>query len=457
MIREGRITILGAGLTGALLAVLLARRGIEVTVLERQTDPRMGTVTAGRSINLAMAARGMRGLKRAGLEHAIDDLLCPMPGRMLHPIAGGLEFQRYSGNEKDINYSVSRAGLNNRLIDAAERAGATIRFGARCEQYDPATGTLHLLNPDGSGDTYRAERLIAADGAGSPTRRALAHLPGFEASEQLLGHRYQEIDIPAAADGGYAMDAEALHIWPRGGYMLIALPNPGGDFTATLFMAEDDAAGTPSFSLWETPGAAEAFVATQFPDVPPLVPDLANQLDAHPLGILGNVRCKPWHIEDRVLLIGDAAHAIVPFHGQGMNAAFEDCVVLDRLLDDHDDWGRVFQAFSDVRLVDADAIATMAMENYVEMRDTVRDPRFHLKKTLAFALEQRAPEHFIPRYSMVMFHAYISYATALERGRVQAALLERWTESADSLDEIDLDRCLVELGEALAPIPRASV
>ncbi|MEO1593756.1 MAG: NAD(P)/FAD-dependent oxidoreductase [Pseudomonadota bacterium] len=457
MIREGRITILGAGLTGALLAVLLARRGIEVTVLERQADPRKGAVTAGRSINLAMAARGMRGLARAGLEHAIDDLLCPMPGRMLHAITGALEFQRYSGNDDDINYSVSRAGLNNRLIDAAERAGATIRFGARCERFDPAAGVLHLRGPDGARDRYVAERLIAADGAGSPTRRALAELPGFKASEQLLGHRYQEIDIPAAADGGYAMDAEALHIWPRGGYMLIALPNPGGDFTATLFMAEDDAAGTPSFSLWQTPGDAETFVAEQFPDVPALVPDLSAQLDAHPLGVLGNVRCEPWHIEDRVLLIGDAAHAIVPFHGQGMNAAFEDCVVLDQLLDAHDDWGHVFREFSTARLADADAIATMAMENYVEMRDTVRDPRFHLKKTLAFALEQRAPDHFIPRYSMVMFHADISYATALERGRVQAALLERWTAQAESLEEIDLERCLAELGEALAPIPRAPV
>ena len=454
MMEGGRITILGAGLTGALLAVLLARRGMDVTVLERQADPRRGRVEAGRSINLAMAARGMRGLARAGLEHAVDDLLCPMPGRMLHPVEGALEFQPYSGRKTDVNYSVSRAGLNQRLIDAAERAGATLRFGERCETYDPEAGVLEMIDADGAGYRLTVERLIAADGAGSPTRRALASLPGIEAEEDLLGHRYQEIDIPPAADGGHAMAAEALHVWPRGGFMLIALPNPGGDFTATLFMAEDDDAGTPSFSIWRDASAAEAFIAEQFPDVPPLVPDLRAQLEAHPLGILGNVRCAPWHLGDKVLLIGDAAHAIVPFHGQGMNAAFEDCVVLDALLDRCDDWASVFRRFSETRKPDADAIATMAMENYVEMRDTVRDPRFHLKKALAFALEQRVPDHFVPRYSMVMFHADISYATALERGRIQAALLERWTENATTLEDIDIERCADELCDALGPISR---
>ena len=457
MIEGGRITILGAGLTGSLLAVLLARRGMSVTVIERQADPRLGRVAAGRSINLAMAARGMRGLARAGLEHAIDDLLCPMPGRMLHRMDGTIEFQPYSGRSEDINYSVSRAGLNQRLIDAAERAGATLRFGERCEDYDPTSGALELVDADDRRYELTVERLIAADGAGSPTRRALAKLPGFEAEEALLGHRYQEIDIPAAADGSHAMAAEALHVWPRGGFMLIALPNPGGDFTATLFMAEDAAAGSPSFDLWREPAAAAEFVASQFADVPPLVPDLESQLQAHPLGVLGNVSCTPWHLEDRVLLIGDAAHAIVPFHGQGMNAAFEDCVVLDALLDECEDWGTVFRRFSAVRQPDADAIATMAMENYVEMRDTVRDPRFHLKKALAFALEARVPDRFVPRYSMVMVHADIGYATALDRGRVQAELLERWTAGASSLDEIDIERCIGELEAALPPVPRTAL
>ncbi len=452
---EGQhITILGAGLTGSLLAVLLSQRDMRVTLIERQADPRLHTAAAGRSINLAMAARGLRALTRAGLADGISDLMCPMPGRMLHQIDGRTEFQPYSSNPDEVNFSVSRAGLNHRLLDAAEASGAELRFQQRCDDYDAASHTLLLTDLRGGEHQYqlRVERFIAADGAGSPVRRALQNVAGFEMREELLGHRYQEIDIPADDNGGYRMAPEALHVWPRGGYMLIALPNPEGDFTATLFMPEKSDDGSPSFEIWDDPAQAVDFITEQFPDIPPLVADLGEQVSKHPLGIMGTVHCNRWHHGDRCLLIGDAAHAIVPFHGQGMNAAFEDCVVLDQLLDEQQDWAGVFASFTEHRLANAEAIATMAMENYVEMRDTVRDPRFHLKKALAFALERNVPEYFVPRYSMVMFHADIPYAVALERGRTQAALLDRWTRQADRLDDIDIQRCIDELKEMLAPL-----
>ncbi|MEL7310526.1 MAG: NAD(P)/FAD-dependent oxidoreductase [Pseudomonadota bacterium] len=450
-VRDQAITILGAGLTGSLLAVLLAKRGMRVLVIERQADPRVVDAYAGRSINLAMAARGLNGLQRAGLSDAVAPLLYPMPGRLLHAIDGALQFQPYGSSSHEINYSVSRAALNRLLLDAAEQAGAELRFGQRCVDYDPHQHKLVLEHQSGL-PPYRyelqVERLIAADGAGSPVRRALGQLPGFEFEEALLDHLYQEIAIPPA-DGTFAMRADALHIWPRGGYMFIALPNPGGDFTGTLFMRKHAPADTPSFDWWSDQRTAHAWFAETFPDVPSIVPDLDEQLSNNPTGVMGTIRCNRWHLDDRVLLIGDAAHAIVPFHGQGMNAAFEDCAELDRLLETAENWRDLFARFSEARVPNANAIATMALENYVEMRDTVRDPKFHLKKALAFELERRLPESFIPRYSMVMFHAEIPYAVALARGETQSALLTRWTKDHDALDTIDLALCAQEAQQAL--------
>ncbi|MEM7611627.1 MAG: NAD(P)/FAD-dependent oxidoreductase [Pseudomonadota bacterium] len=447
------ITIIGAGLTGSLLAVMLARRNMHVTLLERQADPRKTAVAAGRSINLAMAARGLRGLSHAGLADAIGELQCPMPGRILHHADGTTSFQPYGNKPHEINYSVSRAGLNHLLLDAAEQAGAKVEFHQQCNGFDPHKGALSITDTRDPGNPYlrRVLRFIASDGAGSPVRRALQSLPEFTMDESLLGHRYQEIAIPPDASGNYAMDPGGLHVWPRGDFMLIALPNPGGDFTATLFMPES-ASSEPSFSMWDDTHAALAFFSETFADVPPLVPDLAEQLEHHPLGIMGTVRCNRWHWRDQCLLIGDAAHAIVPFHGQGMNAAFEDCVVFDNLIDNAVDWATLFSDFTDQRRKNADAIASMALENYEEMRDTVRDPRFHLKKALAFALEERCPAHFIPRYSMVMFHADIPYATAFERGAIQAQLLDEWTANAQSIDDIDLEHCVAAVESQLPPL-----
>lgn len=448
------ITLLGAGLTGSLLATLLARRGYTVDVYERQPDLRTHASQSGRSINLALAARGLRGLALADLTRAVEPLLTPMSGRMLHQQDGGLDFQPYGQHEGEENYSVSRADLNRVLLDAAESAGARLHFGEACAGIDLAARRITLRREDtGAERELTMAPLIAADGAGSVVRRELVTAGQVSASESLLAHGYKELTIPPADDGGFRLDPGALHIWPRGGFMLIALPNPDGDFTVTLFLANE---GPDSFATLTDETAVRGFFERHFPDTLNLIPDLTEQFAANPVGILGTVRCEPWNLAGDVLLIGDAAHAIVPFHGQGMNAGFEDCAEFCRLLDEGlGDRERLFSAFSRLRRPDAEAIADMALENYVEMRDTVRDPRFHLKKALAFELERRCPGRFVPRYSMVMFHAEIPYAEALARGEVQARLLEELTADAGSLADVDLGLAERLVSERLAPLPYA--
>lgn len=449
---SGRVAILGAGLTGSLLAALLARRGLAVDVYERQPDLRSHTSQGGRSINLALAARGLRGLALAGLTEAVRPLLMPMSGRLLHQEDGGLDFQPYGQHEGEENYSVSRADLNRVLLDAAEAAGARLHFGEACAGVDLDARRVTLRHDDSGRERQVAMTpLIAADGAGSIVRRELAAAGHVTADESLLAHGYKELTIPPADDGGFRIDPGALHIWPRGGFMLIALPNPGGDFTVTLFLPNE---GRESFASLTDATAVRAFFERHFPDTLPLIPDLTEQFAANPVGILGTVRCEPWHLGGDVLLVGDAAHAIVPFHGQGMNAGLEDCAEFCRLLDEGiHDRERLFAAFSRQRRPNAEAIADMALENYVEMRDTVRDPRFHLKKALAFELERRCPGRFVPRYSMVMFHAEIPYAEALARGEVQARLLEELTAGADTLADVDLALAERLVSERLAPLP----
>ncbi len=446
-----RVTILGAGLTGALLATLLARRGFRVTLYERQPDMRRHETPGGRSINLALAARGLRGLALAGLDDRVRPLLVPMAGRLLHQEDGTLDYQPYGQHSGEINYSVSRAGLNRLLLDAAESAGAELEFGQECAALDLDAGEI-LLGDVTGGDTRRvpAAPLIAADGAGSVVRRALVEAGRLQAGESLLEHGYKELTIPPDENGDHRIDPKALHIWPRGGFMLIALPNPGGDFTVTLFLANE---GEPGFASLREPAAVATFFRTHFPDTLPLLPDLTEQFLTNPVGILGTVRCRPWHDGGGVLLIGDAAHAIVPFHGQGMNAGFEDCAEFCRLLDEgHADWPTLFRHFDRIRRPNGNAIADMALDNYVEMRDTVRDPRFHLKKSLAFELERRFPARFVPRYSMVMFHPEIPYADAQARGAVQAELLDELTRGIDTLDSVDYQRAERLVNERLTPL-----
>ena len=457
---RGKVNIIGAGLCGSLLAVVLARRGYEVTLYERGGDPRQGEPAGRRSINLALAARGFRALEHAGLLAEIEPLLVPMRGRMIHAEDGSTDLQPYGQRENERIYSVSRAELNRRLVEAAERShGVELRFRQEAVRVDsgPAPGTLEngtlavILRDLQRANAYAIRPpIIAADGAGSAIRRALDTSKQLTVAESLLPHGYKELTLPPAKDGGFQLEPEALHIWPRGGFMLIALPNPGGDFTLTLFLANE---GTPGFAELSTRGEVEAFFDRYFTDVTPLIPKLAESFLSNPLGVLGTVRCRRWHSGGDILLIGDAAHAIVPFHGQGMNAAFEDCVVLDSILQSEPrDWGEAFSRFEQEQRPNANAIADMALENYVEMRDTVRDPKFVLQKQLAFELERRLPERFIPRYSMVMFHAEIPYSVAQQRGAVQQDLLNELTLNAEKLEDIDLDAAVARTRQRLADV-----
>jgi kynurenine 3-monooxygenase len=415
------VSIVGAGLAGALLALLLARRGLAVSVYEQRTDPRQSQPEGGRSINLALAARGMQALERAGILGQVRPLLTPMRGRMVHE-HGAATLQPYGQRPEEVIWSVGRADLNRVLIEAAVRhRDVQVRFEQTCRGVDLPRGQL-LLRERAQGRDYCVPlaALIATDGAGSAVRASLAAAGLVQASEAWLDHDYKELTISAQAAAG-SLAREALHIWPRGGFMLIALPNADCSFTATLFLARSGAA---SFAALSSPAAVTDFFRRQFPDALALLPDLTTQFQAHPQGRLGAVRCAPWHVGGQVLLLGDAAHAIVPFHGQGMNAAFEDCAVLDGLLAGHSDWQTCFAAFEAARRENTAAIARMALENYTEMRDAVLDATYLRRKTIAMALERRFPDHFIPRYSMVMFHPEIPYSEALRRGLLQAQLLE---------------------------------
>lgn len=444
------IVLVGAGLCGGLLSIVLAKRGFEVTVYERQRDPRKIDTPAGRSINLAMSARGIHALKHAGIFAHLEPLLVPMRGRFVHHENGATELQAYGQRPEEQIYSVSRAGLNRLLLSAAEEDHAVdIRFGHEAMALEPAGARIRNLG-DGSEQLIRAAPLIGADGAGSVFRRSLQASGVIRASETLLDHGYKELSIRPGSDGAFQLEPEALHIWPRGGYMLIALPNPGGDFTLTLFLPNE---GPASFPKLQTAEDVNLFFKTNFADAHALMPGLAEIFQRNPVGTLGTVRCDRWHDGGRVLLVGDAAHAVVPFHGQGMNLAFEDCVLLDRILGDPDQsWEEAFSRFESEQIANANAIADMALENYVEMRDTVRNPKYVLQKELGFELERRLPDRFIPRYSMVMFHAEIPYAVAQRRGAIQSALLEELTRDADALEQIDIDAAEREAASRLTPL-----
>lgn len=445
---QHHVTIVGAGLCGPLLALLLARRGWSVTLLERREDPRSHEAAGGRSINLALAARGLAALDAAGLAEDVRKLLIPMRGRLIHERDGGTDFLPYGQRPEEVIYSVSRAGLNRLLVEAAAATGRVeCRFDCDVEHFDPDSGRLVWRNADGKSVERIASPVIAADGAGSVFRRTLAERGLIEAREDVLVHAYKELNIAPDARGRHRIEREALHIWPRGGFMLIALPNLDGSFTVTLFLPRE---GEPGFSGLQDPAAVESFFAREFADTVPLLDDLADTFESNPTGMLGTVYAEPWHHADKVLLVGDAAHAIVPFHGQGMNAAFEDTRLLAGRLAPGSDVAAVFAEFSRTRKPDADAIAHMALENYIEMRDTVRDPGFALRKELGFELERRCPDRFVPRYSMVMFH-HLPYAEVKRRGETQAALLQEFTRGHDSLDTVDVATAEQAVRECLTP------
>jgi kynurenine 3-monooxygenase len=449
----GRASIVGAGCAGPLLAALLAKRGIAVTLHERRRDPRLGFREAGRSINLALAARGLHALEAAGLRGAIEDLLVPMRGRLVHAPDGTRTFLPYGRLPEEFIWSISRGDLNERLLSAAEERGVAVRFQQRCVGADVGRGLLRF--EDAAGKHLEApfspqNPLIATDGARSAVRNALQEGAHTAVREETLSHSYKELLVPAGQGGAYQMEREVLHIWPRGSYMLIALPNRDGSFTATLFLERTGAA--PSFDTLKDAAAIDAFMQQEFPDAAALMPDLTTQFLANPPGNMSTIHVSEWYHASGVLLMGDAAHGIVPFHGQGMNCAFEDCAVLDALLDGSGDWIATFAQFARLRYPDTAAIARMAVENYQEMRSSVRDPAFQLQKQLSLELEQRHPERFIPRYSMVSFHAEIPYSEAERRGAIQQRILAEALRGRLSLDDLDYQHIDAMIMAQLEPL-----
>ena len=446
------LQIVGGGPTGALLAILLHARGhTDIDLYENRTDPRSSQEQSGRSINLALADRGIHALKAAGVFGRLDASLLPMRGRCIHHLDGRTVFQPYGQRPNEVNYSISRHKLNQNLIDiAAGLAGIRVHFEHRLEAVDFAHQSASIRDLRGARLLQvPMAPLIASDGAGSTMRRCMNEAHIIQSHETDLEHGYKELSVPAR-DGGSAFAADALHIWPRGNYMLIALPNEDHSFTATLFLPKQ---GRPSFESLQDAGIIDTFLRSNFADAFAAMPDCVTEFKEHPVGFLGTVSANPWYASGQALLIGDAAHAMVPFHGQGMNCCFEDCVELDRCVARNASWQAAFSEFGAVRRPNTDAISAMALENYLEMREQVADPKFQLQQALALELERRFPRHFIPRYSMVMFHHEISYRTAQLRGLTQAAILNDLTAgNLAAVTDVDFARAEREIKARLAPV-----
>ncbi len=443
------ITIAGAGLAGALLATLLARRGHAVEVFEKRPDPRRKGYEGGRSINLALAERGLDALRQAGLQDVVMAQAVMMRGRQVHLAEGGEQLQRYGRDDSEVIWSVHRGRLNLALLEAAEAAGARIHFNQRLDGVDFDARRARFVNDhDRTAREIDFEAMLGCDGAGSGLREALR--PHLDLAERFepLGHGYKELEIPPAADGGFRIEPNALHIWPRGGYMCIALPNTEQTFTVTLFLPMQ---GEPSFHTLPDLASARALFERDFADALPLLPDFDAQWTENPVSGLGTLRLQRWHLDGRAVLLGDAAHAMVPFHGQGMNCAFEDCIALDRHLAAAPDFESAFAGFEAERRPNADAIQAMALENYVEMRDRVDDADYLLQRALEQVLADRHPGRFVPRYSMVSFTC-IPYATAFERGKVQRQILVDATKDCASLEDVDLAAADALVTGRLAPL-----
>jgi kynurenine 3-monooxygenase len=430
--QKEKITILGAGLVGSLLAIFLAKKGYAVDIYEQRSDMRQVKISAGRSINLALANRGIYALEQIGLMPQINKLLLPMRGRMLHLRDSNSQFSAYGQRKEEVIYSVSRAALNCLLMDAAQATGQVkIIFNSKCTEIDFASNIIYINNKK-----INYQRLVAADGSNSSIRKYLMQQSHPKQNEfAQLGHSYKELAIGPINDNEHAMQPDALHIWPRGEFMLIALPNIGGSFTVTLFFPDQ---GDISFASLKNKIDLENFFNTYFTDAVPLLTNYQEDFFNNPTGNLATVRCDPWHYKDRVLLIGDAAHAMVPFHGQGMNCGFEDCVALDQCLEQYTNWQDIFQQFQLQRKPNSDAIADMALENYIEMRSSVEDEKFHLKKQIAFKLEKLYPHKFIPRYSMVMFHCN-PYHDAQNKGLIQNKILNELSKHINNINQLDLE------------------
>ncbi len=456
-----KVIIIGAGLAGSLLAINLAKRGISVDVYESRGDMRLEELATGRSINLALSDRGIAALREVGMDEYMLDEAVPMTGRMIHSISGETKLLPYSGREGEYINSVSRGGLNIALINEAERyANVKFYFNERCVDLDCKTGEAKFA----TGKTVTGDSVIATDGAGSAVRQAMMSggVERFDYSQSWLEAGYKELHIPPADDDGFLLEKNALHIWPRHQFMMIALPNFDGSFTCTLFLAHKssppyeggvDAASADgvvlsseaAFDALVDEVAVTEFFNREFPDAVPLMPTLIEDFFANPTGNLGTVKCFPWNVDGRALLLGDSAHAVVPFYGQGMNCSFEDVRVLNALLSEPGtvaagsnlNWASIYEEYGRLRKVNTDAIADMAEENFYEMRDAVADPVFLRKRELETKLEQTFPDYF-SKYSMVTFREDLPYSIAKEKGNAQDKLLMEICAGVENVSEIDV-------------------
>lgn len=418
-----KVTIIGAGLVGSLLSIYLTKRGYRVSIYERRSDMRKTAISAGRSINLALSDRGIRALEEVGIMDDIRQIAIPMHGRYMHHVDGSHSYQAYGKEGQYIN-SVSRGELNRKLMDLAEKNGVDIHFNHRCDHINWSDYAIRFTDTEKNKEVNTIQDLIfGSDGAFSAAR--LSHMlqhDRFQYQQYYIDFGYKELTIPPGENGGFRMEKNALHIWPRGNYMLIALPNTDGSFTCTLFFPFE---GSPSFQSLDTPDKARDFFNSTFPDASEMMPTLELDFAHNATSSLVTVKCFPWVREDRFALIGDAAHAIVPFFGQGMNCGFEDCAVLNGLMEKFEDnWDRIMPEYQRLRKPDGDAIADLALNNFVEMRDKVADPKFLLQKKIEARFSAKYPDKWIPAYAQVTFSPHIRYSEALRNGNRQERIMQ---------------------------------
>ncbi len=445
MTHKKNILIIGAGLCGSLLGLRLAQRGYKVTIYESRPDLRITDISAGKSINLALSDRGFRALRLAGVEEKAKNICIPMHGRLIHDVQGKTFASNYSGREGEYINSISRGELNGLLLTEADLYNnLTIHFNSECTTVDLEKNIASFYNHSSKEDfKVKAGVIFGTDGAGSALRKSyyLERKFLFSFSQNFLTHGYKELEIPASKVGDHLISKDHLHIWPRGNYMLIALPNLDGSFTVTLFLSYDD--GDYNFNNLTTVEKITDFFQKQFPDALELIPDIASEFFNNPTGALGTVKCSPWYYQNKTLLMGDAAHAVVPFYGQGMNASFEDVTVLDGVIDEFKrnqpsneiNWEIIFKAYQKARKEDTDAIGDLAIENYYEMRDHVANPIFKQKRALEMALEKTFPTEYFSKYSMVTFNENIPYHKAMLKGRAQdKAILNMITDKKIDLN-----------------------
>jgi kynurenine 3-monooxygenase len=426
MNKKDKVLIIGAGLCGSLLALRLAQRGFKVELYESRSDLRTTDISAGRSINLALSDRGLKALRLCGMEEKAREICIPMFGRLMHDTEGNTFSSNYSGRENEFINSISRGNLNAILLDAAEKhENVQMHFNKKCKSVDIENAIAHFKDYKTKEDfSVNATVIFGGDGAGSSLRKSYVSERKFlfSYSQNYLNHGYKELEIPADKKGEHQISKEHLHIWPRGDFMLIALPNMDGSFTVTLFLSYDE--GEFNFDNLISEEKITEFFEKEFPDALALIPNIKEEFINNPTGPLGTIKCSPWSYQDKTMLIGDSSHAIVPFYGQGMNASFEDVFVLDHILDeDLGDWEAVFKAYQKARKKDTDAIADLAIDNFHEMKNHVANPIFKEKRKIEMDLEKTFPTEYASKYSLVTFNEQIGYNEAMKKGRAQDEVL----------------------------------